>query len=317
MKPEVYIPGSFIIFVAGLSSCRSQSPLAVSFQSLKIKAIVHPQGYESSHAMNMARDASSVLYHDLSVALIHTLSISYFSLLAANFLCGFLSLPLHQARSVLPDDLVVLFFLVTVATFSFFCLRSRITQKTPDLEQASVIVFIALSTVSFVYFQFYHDTWSRGFYMVMFSLCGLRSISQFWESKTSFREVCLGYGMLCLIPAIHASIWPSACRQPMTLHFIAFSSFNAIGGLNYVLRVPERLGGIGSRPISCFLMHISTVVAAIFLSEKLFAAKASDTTFFADECRGLTWWCQLHFINCGCMLGKPPFYLELEITSKL
>ena len=170
MKPEVYIPRPFIIFVAGLSSCRSHSPLAVSLQPLTIKATVHLQSSKSSHAKNMARDASSVLYHDLSIVLIHTLSISYFSLLAANFLCGFLSLPLHQARGVLPDDLVVLFFLVTVATFSFFCLRSHITQKTPDLEQASVIVLIALSTVSFVYFQFYHDSWSRGFYMVMLLL---------------------------------------------------------------------------------------------------------------------------------------------------
>ena len=99
----------------------------------------------------MGGDASSVLCHNPPVVLVHILSISYFGLLAANFLCGFLSLPLHQARSVLPDDLVVLFFLVTVAAFSFFCLRSRITQKTPDLEQASVIALIALSTVSFVY----------------------------------------------------------------------------------------------------------------------------------------------------------------------
>ena len=107
--------------------------------------------------------------------------------------------------------------------------------------------------------------------------------------KNQFYRGVFGIWYAMLIPAIHASICASACRQPMALHFIIFSSFNAIGGLDYVLRVPERLGGIGSRFISCFLMHISTTVAAISLSEKLFAAKASDTTFFADECRGLTW----------------------------
>ena len=92
-----------------------------------------------------------------------------------------------------------------------------------------------------------------------------------------------------LIPEIHASIWPTACQQPMALHFIIFSSFNAIGRLDYILQVPERLRGNQSCFISCFLMHISITMAAIFLSEKLFAAKASGTTFFADECRGLTW----------------------------
>ena len=127
--------------------------------------------------------------------------------------------------------------------------------------------------------------------------------------KNQFYRGVFGIWYAMLIPAIHASIWPTACRQPMALHFIIFSSFNAIGGLDYVLRVPERLGGNRSRFISCFLMHISITVAAIFLSEKLFAAKASDTTFFADECRGLTWWCQL------CLM-TPPFYLEHEITSK-
>ena len=39
--PEVYISGSFIIFVAGLSSSRSQSSLAILFQSLRIKATIH------------------------------------------------------------------------------------------------------------------------------------------------------------------------------------------------------------------------------------------------------------------------------------
>lgn len=237
----------------------------------------------------MDRGASSTLYHDLSVVLIHALSISYFGLLTANILFGFLSLPLHHAREVLPIDLVVLFFLLTVISFSFFCLRSRIAQKTSELELASAIALIAASTIAFVYFQFYHEPWSRGLYMVMLSLSGLRSISQFWQYKSSFPKVSLGFGMLCLIPAIHTSIWPSACRLPMALHFITFLSINAIGGLNFVLRVPERLGGIGSRPISCFIMHASIVMTAIFLSEKLFSAKASDATFLQDGCRGLSW----------------------------
>ena len=236
----------------------------------------------------MDRGASSTLYHDLSVVLIHALSISYFGLLTANFLFGFLSLPLHHARGVLPIDLVVLSFLLTVVSFSFLCLRSRIARKTSDLELASVIALIAVSTNSFVYFQFYHEPWSRGSYLVMLSLFGLRSVSQFWKYKSKFPEVCLGFGMLCLIPAIHTSIWPSACRLPMTPHFITFLSVNAIGGLNFFLRVPERLAGIRSRPTSCFIMHAGIVMAAIFLSEKLLSAKASDTTFLLDRCRGLS-----------------------------
>ena len=144
----------------------------------------------------------------------------WFPTVAANFLCGFFSLPLHQARSVLPDDLVVLFFLVTVAAFSFFCLRSRITQRTPDLEQASVIALIALSTVSFVYFQFYHDTWSRGFHMVIFSLCGLRSISQFWQKPVLPRCV---WDIVCYANSRNSRKHMAICLSAthgLTFHYI-------------------------------------------------------------------------------------------------
>lgn len=251
--------------------------------------ILFTEHLNTPSALSMDRDTTSILCHNPPVVLIHILSISYFGLLAANFLCGFLSLPLHHAQGVLPIDLVVLSFLLTVVSFSFLCLRSRIARKTSDLELASAIAFIAISTISFVFFQFYHEPWSCGLYMVMLSLSALQAVSQFWKDKSNFPEVCLGFGMLCSIPAIHASIWPSACRLPMALHFITFLSINAIGGLNFFLRVPERLAGIRSHPISCFIMHASVIMTAIVLSQKLLSAKTSDNTFLLDGCRGLSW----------------------------
>lgn len=237
----------------------------------------------------MAGNAPGIPCRDLSVVFIHTLSIFYFGLLAANFLCGFLSLPLHQAQSAISDDLIILLFLLAVIFFSLLSARSRITQGTSVLEQASVIVLIAVSTVSFVYFQFYHEKWSCRFHMITSSLFALHSVSWFFQYNANFSEVCVGYGMLTLLPAIHATIWPPACRLPMIPSFIAFLSLNAVGGLNFLLRVPERFRRIRSHPISCFMLHASILMAAIFLSERIFAAKASDATFPADECRRLTW----------------------------
>lgn len=237
----------------------------------------------------MARNAPGILCRDLSVVLIHALSIFYFGLLAANFLCGFLSLPLHQVQSAISDDLVILLFLLAVISFSFLCLRSRITQRTSALEQASVIVLIAASTISFIYFQFYHEKWPCRFYMVTSSLFALHSVSRYFQHNASFPELCVRYGMISILPAIHATIRPSACRLPMIPSFIAFLSLNAVSGLNLLLRVPERFSGIRSHPISCFILHASILIATTFLSERLLAAKASDATFSADECRGLIW----------------------------
>ena len=113
-----------------------------------------------------------------------------------------------------------LFFLVTVAAISFFCLRSRITQKTPDLEQASVIALIALSTVLFVYFQFYHDIWSHGFHMVIFSLCGLWSISQFWQKPVLLRCV---WDIVCYVNSWNSCKHMANCLSAthgLTFHYI-------------------------------------------------------------------------------------------------
>lgn len=237
----------------------------------------------------MARNAPGIPCHDLSVVLIHTLSIFYFGLLAANVLCSFLSLPLYQAQGAISDYSVILLFLLTVISFSLLSSRSRITQRTSVLEQASAIVLIAVSTISFVYFQFYHEKWSYQFYMITFSLFALHSVSRYFQYSASFPEVCVGYGMLSLLPAIHASIWPSACRLPMIPSFVAFLSLNAVGGLNFLLRVPERFRGIRSHPISCFMMHASILIAATLLSERMLTAKVSEATFSANECRRLTW----------------------------
>lgn len=91
-----------------------------------------------------------------------------------------------------------------------------------------------------------------------------------WQKKTTFLAVCLSYGSLCLIPAIHAIMSPRLNQPRIADDFVKYSALNAIGGLAYCLQIPKRISGLKSS--SALSMNVCVVVAAIIFSGKLLAA---------------------------------------------
>jgi hypothetical protein len=230
----------------------------------------------------MAIHQSANLCDNLSLVLIHAFGSVY-------FISKFIYLSLILTQRNFSDELVVFSFLLTVVTFSFLSIRTRTSQQPPEWEQAGLIILAAISTISFVYFQFYFESWSLAIYVAMFTLAARKFACCCLQSKANFPIICLTYGILALIPIIHATFWPSACRMPMVAHFIAYLSLNAIGGLGYILQIPERFKKFGCVFTRDFMMHAYIIIAAIFFWQKLSAACASGAIQDVDQCKKLTW----------------------------
>ncbi|GFF61017.1 hypothetical protein IFM51744_10559 [Aspergillus udagawae] len=227
---------------------------------------------------------ASILCDDLLIP-IHGFGLAYFAFTALNLILNVAPLPLLEAQKSLPDMLAVFSFLLSAMAFSYFSLRHRFAPQHWVAQQAAIINLIAASTASFVFFQFRFDTSTRCFYMAAVWLTHGFYISSFLKNETSFISACLQCGFFALVPAIYATFRASSCQLPMTYNFTLYASFNAIGGLIYLIRLPERLGA----PVSSSkaLMHISVVGAAIVLSERLLAAHNSSTVFSIEECKAL------------------------------
>lgn len=186
--------------------------------------------------------------------------------------------------------MVILAFLLAVIAFSFLCIRARIIiQQPPQWEHAGTIILIAASTIGFVYFQLYFENRTRAVYMTIFTLTARQYASFCLRSTTIFPILCLTFGILALIPVVHATFGSSACRLPMRAHFISYISLTATGGLCYMLQIPERLTKLGCGSTSKLIMHAHTIIAGILFWQRLSTAYVSDATPSVDQCRELTW----------------------------
>ena len=115
-------------------------------------------------------------------------------------------------------------------------------------------------------------------------LISARYISNTAQHMADSRTLCLGYGLLALVPAIYACLRPSACRLPLILPFVAYMGFNGIAGLIYILGIPDIFWGSGTRQFSEVLMHAGIMLSAVYLSNQLLVAEKNDNIFPADQC---------------------------------
>ena len=221
---------------------------------------------------------------NLSVILVHAFSCAYF---ASKFIYQAI---IHAPNKIL-DEMVVLAFLLAAICFCWFCIRARTTQTQQLLqwEQAGTIILIAASTIGFVFFQFYFERWPRTVYMAIFTLTAREFASFCFRSPTIFPVLCLTYGILAMIPVVHASLWPSACRLPMRAHFISYLVLTATGGLFHKLRILERLTRLGTACTGKFLLHAHFIIAVILLWQGISAAYVSDAIPSVDQCREWKW----------------------------
>jgi predicted membrane channel-forming protein YqfA (hemolysin III family) len=219
-------------------------------------------------------DSSS---NDLFVALLHSGSICYFSLLTANFIKNFLNYPVLQAKDALPDVVALLcFFLGVIACSSSYVLA----RYWRGLEHIGVVILIWASTIPFLYFQFYHDRWSLLILSFTISFIAVRCVSAaiHQPGPESFKWACVEFGLLTLLPTLYAFARTSASRYPMVPEFIKYLGFNTVGGLIYVLRPLETWGLFTNLKISHFLMHVGIIGAAITFSGTLLEAYSSKTS---------------------------------------
>lgn len=223
---------------------------------------------QTSYHLTMAGLLSAALCDQLLI-LVRGFGGVYFISLTTSVLCNYLRLPVLQAQSEIPSAFALVLFFMTAAAFCGLSLFNQLVQQSSSLEQTATILLIATSTASFVNFE-YTDRWARGLYMVAIFVLGTWFLLCLWQKKTSFLAICLSYGLLCLIPAIHAIMSPRP-NQPRIAHdFVKYSALNAIGGLTYCLQIPERISGLKSS--SALSMNVCVVVAAIVFSGKLLAA---------------------------------------------
>jgi predicted membrane channel-forming protein YqfA (hemolysin III family) len=71
----------------------------------------------------------------------------------------------------------------------------------------------------------------------------------------------------------------------MASDFIKFSFVNIIGGIMYVLRIPERFGFCARWRISNYALHFGIVLAAIFYGNKIIEAFETSDLPTAAECQ--------------------------------
>lgn len=136
---------------------------------------------------------------------------------------------------------------------------------------------MAVAASVFVHLQFHHDQWIYDAYLSSFILAATHSPSKcvnFHEGTfPDFLSICLGYGILLLVPAIHASLRLSTSRQAMFPSYLIYIGLNALGGPIYIFRMPDRLGVLnGSKWVS----HCCNTLAIMYLSKTLFATLVAD-----------------------------------------
>lgn len=192
----------------------------------------------------------------------------YFTSLTTSVLCNYLRLPVLQAQREIPSVFALVLFFMTTAAFCGLSLFNQLVQQSSSLEQTTTILLIATSTASFVYFE-YTDRSARVLYMVAIFVLGTWSVLCLRQLKASFLAICLSYGLLCLIPAIHAIMSPHPNRLRIAHDFVKYATLNGIGGLTYCLQSLEKVSGLKSS--SALTMNICVVVAAITFSAKLLA----------------------------------------------
>jgi hypothetical protein len=210
---------------------------------------------------------------DPETILIHFIALLRSSLLAGSILTNFVTLPLPEMQKKLSEINVMILFLLGAISFSLLCLRSRILGKSSALEKASVIILMAVSTVSFVHSQFHDRQWWHLCYLAVLSVSAIRILSQFVDYRTeiflNFPAACVGYGVIALVPVAHAKLSPLAHHTPVASGFIEFLALNAVGAMIYAFQVPERLGRLVS---SKLVLHWIVVYSVMRLSDKLLAS---------------------------------------------
>ncbi|BCR96688.1 uncharacterized protein AKAW2_30007S [Aspergillus luchuensis] len=228
---------------------------------------------------------SEVRGGDLPIIFIRLFELLYLSLSAANYLFNFVILPVDQAQNALGDGLTALAIFSVASTLSLLCICTRLGHRTSHLERAAVIVLMAVAASAFVYVQFFYDTWIARVYFVILIFTAVQCLSH----GVNFREgtffdfpfICLGYGIIVLAPAMHAGLWSSTCRQALLPSYLVYVGLNALGGLNLIFNVPERLGmSSGSR----LVLHCCAALATIYLFNSLLAALQTDIHLEVERC---------------------------------
>ncbi|PYH75618.1 hypothetical protein BO82DRAFT_409844 [Aspergillus uvarum CBS 121591] len=214
---------------------------------------------------------------DLPVIFIRLIELFTISLPAVNYFFNYVILPIGQAQIALGDTIIILIIFLAALTPSVLTLCTRFGHPTSHLEEAATIIWMAVAASAFVHIQFHHDQWIYGAYLLTLILTATHSLSKcvnFHEGTfPDFPSICLGYGILMLAPAIHASLGSSASPQAMIPSYLIYIGLNALGGLIYIFRMPDRLGVLNG---SKWVLHCCNALATMYLSNTLFATLVAD-----------------------------------------
>ncbi|RDH26639.1 hypothetical protein BDQ94DRAFT_186477 [Aspergillus welwitschiae] len=227
---------------------------------------------------------------DLLIITLRIFTLIYLTFFSANYFYNFITLPLDQVQNAFPDALVLLSFFIAASILSVLSIQARLNHGTVHLEQAAVITFLAIADASFIYIQFHHDKWIILFYASILLIMATQCLSHCLNIQDgiffNFASICLTHGILTLIPAIHASLWSSACRQSMLASYLIFMALNATGCLSFLFQIPDRFGFAGS---SKLVLHLCTAMGTVYLFNALLDAVNAGNGTELDGCRRSFW----------------------------
>ncbi|RAL06483.1 uncharacterized protein BO97DRAFT_449884 [Aspergillus homomorphus CBS 101889] len=220
---------------------------------------------------------SGVRGSDLPVIFIRLIELFTISLPALNYFFNYAILPVRQAQSELSDTIIILIIFLAALAPSVLTLWTRLGHPTSHLEEAATIIWMAVAASAFVHIELHHDKWIYGAYLLTLVLSATHSLSKcvnFREGTfPDFPSICLGYGILMLAPVIHASLRSSTSQQAMIPSYLIYIGLNALGGLVYIFRMPDRLGVLNG---SKWILHGCNALATMYLSNTLFATLVAD-----------------------------------------
>lgn len=213
------------------------------------------------------------------IILLSTGTITYFVLLSTRLVFELLHSSSSEISNRIFDFLPILYFFLGNLIFSSITVLHRISSA--DLKRFRDVALLGLiwtSSIPFLYYQFYQT----GFLIMILILS--MTFGFVWAAQLAckvpgqwkFECGCFVLGLLALVPTLYASWLPSACRYNLAPEYLKYSIYNAMGGLVYFLKLPERAGYLTHYQISLFAAHCLVMTAAVTLSDHLIAAYQSE-----------------------------------------